>query len=63
MKKLNLIVLSLLMSVYTFAQDTAPAANDMKMNIAIGVIGIILVVIFLFLFSMERRLKSLENKS
>lgn len=63
MKKLKLVALSLLMSLATFAQDTAPTAGDMKMNIAIGVIGIILVVIFLFLLSMERRLKSMENKS
>lgn len=62
MKKLNLVILSLLLSLCTFAQNNTPATGDMKMSIAIGVIGIILVVIFLFLFSMERRLKKMESK-
>lgn len=66
MKKfLNLIVLTLL-SVATFAQGES-GTNDffksnLKIYVVVAVLTIILGCIFAFLFSIERRLKKLEEK-
>lgn len=66
MKKfLNLLALTLL-SLATFAQGES-GTNDffksnLKIYVVVAVLTIILGCIFAFLFSIERRLKTLEEK-
>lgn len=62
---LNLLLLSLL-SLTTFAQGES-GTNDffksnLKIYVVVAVLTIILSCIFIFLFSIERRLKKLEDK-
>ena len=61
----NLLLLSLL-SLSTFAQGES-GTNDffksnLKIYVVVAVLTIILSCIFIFLFSIERRLKKLEDK-
>ena len=66
MKKfLNLLVL-ILLSITTFAQGES-GTNDffksnLKIYVVVAVLTIILSCIFIFLFSIEIRLKKLEEK-
>ena len=66
MKKPFSIMLSLLFATLLFAQGETASGGAMrshhKLPVVVGVIGIILAVIFIFLFWMERRLKKLEEK-
>ena len=66
MKKAIAFYTLLLSALLTFAQGETTNGGAMtghhKLPVVVAVIGIILAVIFFFLFSMERRLKKLENK-
>ncbi len=67
MKKVSITILSVFISLLTFAQGEADVnktfmSSNLKINVVIAVLTIILGLLFLFLFSMERRLKQLEKK-
>ena len=71
MKKYFLSIISAPASLIIFAQGEAPASaatgNDfmggnLKIYVSLAVLTIILVLIFAFLFSMEKRLKKLEGE-
>lgn len=66
MKKFFAVTLSFVFSVALFAQGDTQSPNIFKSNlkiyVAVAVLTIILTCIFVFLFSMERRLKQLEGK-
>jgi len=68
MKKFISLLIATLFTLATFAQgEGAPGSasaitSHLKIYVAIGVLAIILLLIFGFLFSMERRLKVLEGK-
>ena len=66
MKKVSITILSVFISLLTFAQGEADVnktfmSSNLKINVVIAVLTIILGLLFLFLFSMERRLKQLEK--
>jgi hypothetical protein len=67
MIKYVLTLVSFLVSLAVFAQgETTSTSNNFmlsnhKVFVVVAVLTIILVLIFAFLFSMERRLKQLEN--
>ncbi len=66
MKKfLNVIVL-LTLSLATFAQGDTGAEDlfrsNLKIYVVVGVLTIIMACMFAFLFTIERRLKKLEEK-
>jgi hypothetical protein len=66
MKKFgNLLILSFL-SLATFAQGDTGAEDlfrsNLKIYVVVGVLTIILACMFAFLFSIERRIKKLEDK-
>jgi hypothetical protein len=72
MKKYILGILSALFSLIVSAQGEAPPSatggNDfmggnLKIYVSLAVLTIILVLIFAFLFSMEKRLKKLEGST
>ena len=67
MKKYLLSILSAFISLTIFAQGET-GANDffksnLKIYVVVAVLTIILLCIFVFLFSIERRLKQLEDKN
>jgi heme export protein D (CcmD) len=68
MIKYFLTLISLFSALFTFAQgETAEASNNFmlsnhKVFVAVAVLALILVIIFAFLFSVERRLKQLEDR-
>lgn len=67
MKKfLNVIVL-LTLSLTTFAQGDTGAEDlfrsNLKIYVVVGVLTIIMACMFAFLFTIERRLKKLEEKN
>ena len=67
MIKYFLTLISLFFSLCTFAQaETAESSNNFmlsnhKVFVAVAVLTIILLIIFAFLFWIERRLKQLEG--
>lgn len=66
MKKFaNLLLLSFL-SLVTYAQGDTGAEDlfrsNLKIYVVVGVLTIILACMFTFLFSIERRIKKLEEK-
>lgn len=67
MKKVSITILYVFIALITFAQGEADVnktfmSSNLKINVVIAVLTIILGLLFLFLFSMERRLKQLEKK-
>ncbi|MBK7148550.1 MAG: CcmD family protein [Bacteroidetes bacterium] len=67
MKKVSITLLYVFIALITFAQGEADVnktfmSSNLKINVVIAVLTIILGLLFLFLFSMERRLKQLEKK-
>ncbi|MBP7389958.1 MAG: CcmD family protein [Chitinophagales bacterium] len=67
MKKITSTILLSLLFIYTFAQGEADVnktfmSSNLKINVVVAVLTIILGLLFLFLFSMERRVKQLEKK-
>ncbi len=66
MKKYMLNLLFLLLSLATFAQGQTDAndffKSDLKIYVVVAVLTIIMSCIFIFLFSIERRLKKLEEQ-
>jgi hypothetical protein len=68
MNKYFLTVLIFFISLCTFAQgESAGVSNNFmlsnhKVFVAVAVLTIILVIIFAFLFTIERRLKQLEDR-
>ena len=66
MKRIFSLALSVLFTSLLFAQGETAEGGMMrghhKMPVVVAVIGIILAVIFIFLFTIERRLKRLEEK-
>ena len=67
MKKIIPFLLSLILSVSASAQGEQISSGFMRSNLKIYVVVAVLVLIFLgivlFLFSLERRLKKLEESS
>lgn len=64
MKRLILAFLAALPALANAQGEVADQGfftSDLKIRISIFVLGIILVFMFVFLFSLERRLKKLEN--
>lgn len=65
MKIFSFFLLLFLIPVLTFAQDAEMAdtfRNDGKIYVVIGVMVIILVGLFIYLFMMERKISSIEKK-
>jgi hypothetical protein len=68
MIKYFLTLISLFLTVLTFAQaETAETSNNFmlsnhKVFVAVAVLALILLIIFAFLFGIERRLKQLEDR-
>jgi len=66
MKKLISLLSLLLVNIFLFAQGDTGGGGIMrghhKLPVVVAVVGIILTVIFVFLFSIERRLRRLEGK-
>lgn len=66
MKKYLLNILFVFISLFTFAQGETDTndffKSSLKVYVVVAVLAIILSCIFAFLFSMERRLKELEDK-
>lgn len=68
MTRYLLTLFSLVISLYTFAQgETAATSNNFmlsnhKVFVSVAVLTIILLIIFAFLFWIERRLKQLEDR-
>ena len=66
MKKYLLNLLFLFLSLLTFAQGETDTndffKSNLKVYVVVAVLIIILSCIFAFLFSMEKRLKQLEDK-
>ncbi|MET1054651.1 MAG: CcmD family protein [Pedobacter sp.] len=68
MKKLITTVLMLMVTLQLFAQGEGSAIADTlagseKIYVVVACVGIILLGLLIFLFSIERRLKKLEKKS
>jgi K+-transporting ATPase A subunit len=68
MKKFITTVLMLMVTLQLFAQGEGSAIADTlagseKIYVVVACVGIILLGLLLFLFSIERRLKKLEKKS
>jgi hypothetical protein len=67
MKKIIPFLLSLILSISASAQGEQISSGFMRSNLKIYVVVAVLVLIFLgivlFLFSLERRLKKLEESS
>ena len=66
MKKLFSILALTFFSATTFAQSQPEMADTMRSNgkiyVVVGVILIVLIGLFLYLFSIERKVKRLEQK-
>jgi len=68
MKKLTFLLLLLLSSMSVFAQGTAAVTMDDalqsngKIYVVVSIIGIIFIGLTLYLFSIDRRLKKIENE-
>ena len=68
MKKYFLVLVQILFALFLSAQgDISEGNNDMmrsnhKIYVVAAVLAIILSALFIFLFSIERRLKNLEEK-
>lgn len=69
-KKIIASITLLLLSVAIYAQPAAPSTSldDMvmssgKLYVVIAVLTVILIGIFLYLFSIDRKLKKLEKKA
>ena len=68
MKKYILTAITFFISLLTFAQgETAETSNNFmrsnhKVFVSVAVLTIILLIIFAFLFTIERRLKQLEER-
>ena len=66
MKKGLPILALILLSTAAFAQDKPEMADTMRSNgkiyVVVGVILIVLVGLFIYLFSIERKVKKLEQK-
>jgi hypothetical protein len=68
MSKYFLTLLAFFVSLCTFAQgESAETSKNFmlsnhKVFVAVAVLATILVIIFFFLFAMERRLKQLESR-
>lgn len=67
MKKFLNVIMLLLLSLASFAQGDTGAEDlfrsNLKIYVVVGVLTIILACMFAFLFSIERRLKKLEEKN
>lgn len=67
LKRFLLTVLSTFFTISLFAQEQQPVMADLfrsngKIYVVIGVLTIILLGIFVFLFLLERKISSLEKK-
>lgn len=68
MKRYFLTLITFFISLYTFAQgESAATSNNFmlsnhKVFVSVAVLGLILIIIFAFLFWIERRLKQLEER-
>lgn len=66
MKKLISILVLTIFYVNAFAQNSPEMADTMRSNgkiyVVVGVILIILVSLFVYLFTIERKVKKLEQK-
>jgi hypothetical protein len=65
MKNYIATVIAVLISIMANAQGASNAGlmfSDLKIYVVLTVLTIILLVIFIFLFAIEKRLKQLENK-
>ncbi len=67
MNKIGATIILSFLSICTFAQGEADVnktfmSSNLKINVVVAVLTIILGLLFLFLFSMERRIKQLEKK-
>lgn len=65
--KYKLLILLAIFSTIAYAQGDADVnksifTSDLKIYVVVAVLAIILLTIFVFLFSMERRIKRLEEK-
>lgn len=68
MKKILATLLMLLVTVQLFAQSTGSTVSDSlyasgKIYVVVICVGVILLGLLFFLFSVERRIKKLEKKS
>ncbi len=68
MKKITATFLMLMMTLQLFAQGSSSTITETlygseKIYVVVVCVGVILVGLLLFLFSVERRLKKLEKKS
>jgi hypothetical protein len=67
MSKYTLTILSVFFTLFSFAQGDTGEQNIFKSNLKIYVVVAVLVIIlsllFAFMFTIEKRLKSLENKT
>lgn len=66
-KRFQLFVVLVLLAVPALCQEDAEMADVMRSNgkiyVVVGVIGIILIGLFAYLFSIERKLNNLESKN
>ena len=66
MKKLLSILALTILYVNAFAQDSPEMADTMRSNgkiyVVVGVILIVLIGLFIYLFAIERKVKKLEQK-
>ena len=66
MKKFLNVIMLLLLSLASFAQGDTGAEDlfrsNLKIYVVVGVLTIIMACMFAFLFTIERRLKKLEEK-
>lgn len=67
MKRISSLIIMTLFCSMLFAQGDSGAnsffASNLKIFVPVGVLTIILLCIFIFLFSIEKRLKKLEEKN
>lgn len=66
-KRFQLLAILVMMVLPAFCQEDAEMADVMRSNgkiyVVVGVIGIILIGLFVYLFSIERKLNNLESKT
>jgi len=68
MKTITATILMLMMTLQLFAQNSSSALTETmygseKIYVVVVCVGVILVGLLIFLFTVERRLKKLEKKS
>jgi len=68
MKKITATILMLMITLQLFAQNSSSALTETmygseKIYVVVVCVGVILVGLLIFLFTVERRLKKLEKKS